>query len=197
MKNYSEKELTIIGGVLKLARSGCSLEDVTAKQIADAAGVGKATIYDYFSSKEEIIINALVYTLDCQNTDMRQRLSQTEVYKEKIMLLFNEIINTVENSFSIFNFIISIGGPPAVMEYFKRADGCGLMCDIVKDILDTFKSVIEYGTKSGNIKSEDEDYIWMTLTAVIFSVGRERKVKKLPREKICENAYEMFSKALS
>ncbi|MBQ3008643.1 MAG: helix-turn-helix transcriptional regulator, partial [Oscillospiraceae bacterium] len=40
---------------------------MTAKQIAEAAGVGKATIYDYFSSKEEILVQALIYTLRIQN----------------------------------------------------------------------------------------------------------------------------------
>ena len=56
MKKYTEKELTIFSGVLKLAREGTDLSKITARQIADAAGVGKATIYDYFSTKEEIII---------------------------------------------------------------------------------------------------------------------------------------------
>ena len=40
MRNYSEKEMTIFGGVLKLAREGTDLSRITAKQIADAAGMG-------------------------------------------------------------------------------------------------------------------------------------------------------------
>lgn len=48
MNKYSEKEIQIFSGVLKLAGQGLDLSRITARQIADAAGMGKATIYDYF-----------------------------------------------------------------------------------------------------------------------------------------------------
>lgn len=197
MDRYSEKELNILGGVLKLARSGCKLRDVTVKQIADAAKVGKATVYDYFSSKEEIIVKALIHTLCRQNTDLRQRLEKTEGYKEKLMLVFCEIIDTVENSFSIFNLVISLGGPGKVREYFKLTDSCGMLGEAMSEVADTFSSIVAFGIASGDIKATDRDYIQMVFTSVIFSVGRERKQKRLPKDKICSNAYEMMSKALA
>lgn len=54
-REYSPKETAVFEAVLKLAGQGVNLAAVKVQQIADAAGVGKGTLYEYFKSKEEIL----------------------------------------------------------------------------------------------------------------------------------------------
>ena len=48
----SEKELAIYQGVLRLLEQGADIHALKASDIAAAAGLGKGTLYNYFSSKE-------------------------------------------------------------------------------------------------------------------------------------------------
>ena len=54
-RSDSEKEIAIYEGVCKLIRQDVNLSQVTASEIAQAAGIGKGTLYNYFSTKDEII----------------------------------------------------------------------------------------------------------------------------------------------
>ena len=197
MREYTEKELTIFGGVLRLAQEGISLQDMTAKQIAEAAGVGKATIYDYFSSKEEILVQALIYTLRIQNEKTSAALEKLTTYRDKMMYLYNGLIDTTENSFSIFNIVTSMGGPEKAHTYFRQTDSCSLMGEAVEEVMDTFRKVTVFGMETGAITETDRKYITMTVTSTMFAVGKFRSEKTLPREEICSNAYKMLIKALN
>lgn len=61
MRTYSEKQLVVLQSVIRLMEGGADLREVKASDIAQAAGIGKGSLYLYFSSKEDIILNALLY----------------------------------------------------------------------------------------------------------------------------------------
>ena len=193
MRNYSEKEMTIFGGVLKLAREGTDLSRITAKQIADAAGMGKATIYDYFSSKEEIIVKALVFALENQNMAMREKLARLSSFRERMMAIFGEILNTVENSSSVYNIITGSEIKQAVI---SEAEKC-LLEETAAEINITLMNVLRRAVEKGEIACSDMEYASMAMTGVIFTTGKYRAEKRLPRNTICENSYKMLIKALS
>ncbi|MDR3084449.1 MAG: TetR/AcrR family transcriptional regulator [Streptomyces sp.] len=52
-------ERAIIDGVMKLIEDGVPLADLSIERIARTAGVGKATIYRRWSSKEDLFIDAV------------------------------------------------------------------------------------------------------------------------------------------
>lgn len=197
MREYSEKELVIFNGVFKLAQQGINLSDITARQIAEAAGIGKATIYDYFSSKEEILVQALVYAMEKQIEATDSRLASIDTFKGKMMFIYGDIINKVENSLSVFAFLTSMGGTEKLRSYFQQTGHCRMISGIGAGIENTLRSVISYGRAQGDITVTDRDYTYMTVTANIFTVGKARTDRKIPREKICENAYTMLLKALN
>lgn len=60
-REHSPKEAAVFEAVLKLAGQGVNLAAVKVQQIADAAGVGKGTLYEYFNSKEEILHGTVHY----------------------------------------------------------------------------------------------------------------------------------------
>ena len=57
-----EKKTQVYLGVISLVQQGRSLNELKVSEIAEASGIGKGTCYEYFSSKEEIIRETLLYT---------------------------------------------------------------------------------------------------------------------------------------
>ena len=60
------REKAIFEAVLSLGEQGQDLTALTVRQIAGAAGIGKGTVYEYFSSKEEILRELTAYCLDSE-----------------------------------------------------------------------------------------------------------------------------------
>lgn len=61
---YTDKQIQVFTGVLALARQGVDMGSLRVQQIADAAGLGKGTLYEYFSSKEEILAGTVHWSLN-------------------------------------------------------------------------------------------------------------------------------------
>ena len=50
-----EREIALYEAALRLIARGVSPAAMKVQQIADEAGIGKGTVYEYFASKEEIL----------------------------------------------------------------------------------------------------------------------------------------------
>lgn len=61
MTNPPEKMRLMFEAVSEFVREQRDISKITVKDITEKAGIGKGTAYEYFSSKEEIIANALMY----------------------------------------------------------------------------------------------------------------------------------------
>ena len=69
MKEYNAKERAVFEAVLRLAGQGVDLASLKVQQIADEAGMGKGTLYEYFKSKDEILQGTIVC---CLADELRQ-----------------------------------------------------------------------------------------------------------------------------
>lgn len=59
-----QKEIAIYEAVLCLVAQGADLSALKVQQIAEAAGIGKGTVYEYFASKDGILAGLTDYCLD-------------------------------------------------------------------------------------------------------------------------------------
>jgi len=64
--------------------------ETTMREIAEAAGVGKSTLYDYFHTKDEILLAAVEAEIDDLTEQTRQIAGRPIATQEKL----NEIIST-------------------------------------------------------------------------------------------------------
>lgn len=60
-KNHSDKEISIFIAVLTLLHQGKQLHELTMASIAEKANIGKSTAYEYFTSKEQLLKEAIEY----------------------------------------------------------------------------------------------------------------------------------------
>ena len=75
-KTYSPKEIAAFRGLLQLAAGGNCFSNIKVQDIATAAGIGKGTLYEYFSSKEDILSCTMLYTLQQFADWMEQQITR-------------------------------------------------------------------------------------------------------------------------
>ncbi len=200
--NYSEKEINIFNGVLRLAKSGVDLSKITAQQIADSAGVGKATIYDYFSSKEEIVQGALLYSISAEAARFASAMDATPDFKQKMLLIYSGIISHTADTGSVFSLILDSGTPPK-----SDRDAMEKMSAPLKELVQQFISILHDVLADGHAQGElamdinnpqQKDYVAMVLFGSLSAAAHMRHSCTEPtRRQIVENAYKMLVKAMN
>lgn len=83
-KEYSPKEIAVFEGLFQLAASGKSFSGIKVQDIATAAGIGKGTVYEYFTSKEEILSSAILFALDQILNWMEEILSDQRSFRQTL-----------------------------------------------------------------------------------------------------------------
>lgn len=92
-KELSPKVLAAYKAVIELFAEGADLNTLTVSEITARAGIGKGTVYDYFSNKEEILAGALYYEMNVACGELYERLKDKENLYEKI----EQILLDMEN----------------------------------------------------------------------------------------------------
>lgn len=92
-EKYSQKEIAVYHGVLKLIREGAAIPALKAADIAKAAGIGKGTLYNYFESKEEILARTVLYTLENQLQSSFDEVKQADGFQKKCEVLFGLLLS--------------------------------------------------------------------------------------------------------
>lgn len=72
--DYSPKQIALFQSVVSLLEDGVSAANMKVSDIAVRAGVGKGTTYEYFSSKEEMIVRAIFYDIQIKMTELEGRI---------------------------------------------------------------------------------------------------------------------------
>ena len=61
-----EREIALYEAALRLIARGVNPAAMKVQQIADEAGIGKGTVYEYFASKEEILHGMALHCFDTE-----------------------------------------------------------------------------------------------------------------------------------
>lgn len=200
--NWSPKEISIFNGVLKLARQGADITKITSRQIASAAGMGKATIYDYFSTKEEIIFAALTWSMSRQAAEFSSAMDSIPDFETKMRTIYGGIIDRVTDTGSIFHLLLQISGGRK-QGYFTASTACGPIHSQLMEFIQILYAVLSSGYKQGVLKTDvsqpqNTDYVRMVFISTVFAVASRAGDKQHPQQPqtIIENAYKMLVKAL-
>ena len=87
----------------RIAKSSCNLflekgyENITISEIAKVAGIGKGTIYEYFSNKEDIIFELMASLQEEYDPKLNEKLDQNITVKEKVISLFDIFLSDDED----------------------------------------------------------------------------------------------------
>ena len=83
----SEKVQKMYEAISSLVQEKKDISTLKVQDITSRAGIGKGTAYEYFSSKEEIIVHASLWLCFQQNREMAKELEQFNGFQSKFMFL--------------------------------------------------------------------------------------------------------------
>lgn len=148
------KKQLIIGALHDLISAGSSPESVTVSQIAAKAGIGKGTVYEYFSCKEDIFKEAVISSAIYHLKNMFSILDSGKSYKDTQIEMADYILKIIHKNKVFFEYMLK--GFDSGSEY--------RFCEIGRDFINTYKddittlvrSLIQKGMDEGIISSVPE-----------------------------------------
>ncbi len=81
----------LYNAVLELISQGVDVNTIKVSDITQKAGIGKGTAYDYFDTKEDIIICALIHAVAGMIARIKVELSLYHTFQEQVEKLFDAV----------------------------------------------------------------------------------------------------------
>lgn len=175
-KRVFPKVEALYKAVMELLLEGKEIRNMKVSEITQRAGIGKGTAYEYFKSREELLIHALDYFQKSWTDSIQEEVSRRCGFMEKISCLFDfldEIMGkirkeAIEEICDIFFF----------SPIFRKEKKCGMIGQLYR--------IVEDGRRGGELKDAfPDEYIVLALHGKIFSYVSYRIGVKDSIKSIC------------
>ncbi|MGI6152910.1 MAG: TetR/AcrR family transcriptional regulator [Christensenellaceae bacterium] len=195
-QEFQPKEIDIFKGIIGLIKQGKPPYALTAAEIAAAAGIGKGTLYEYFSSKDESIEKAVLYHIYESIEGVLRALETRKGFREKYYVLM-ELIEKNVASVPYFDLLNSV-----MQRHMKT-----VMCD--KETLAELRSIasgvirklVEAGKEEGLFRAGgDTAYVYVAiysaLTGYTLLLLDKTATEMTDTDLLKEQSYTMLERAL-
>ena len=102
------KMKALFAAVIDLLKDGYEMTDLTVAVIADRAGIGKGTTYEYFRSKEELLAGALNYTVYMYFSKIWERVSAEKNFEGMIYALLDSAMDPENMPMEVFGKLFAL-----------------------------------------------------------------------------------------
>ncbi len=189
-KSSSDKRERILQAALKVF-SHKSFHQVKVEEIASQAGVGKGTVYEYFSSKEELLQNALKVSSERHMDIFDRCLESPRPFWERVKMIIELHINFLKDHEEMARF---------VMESHSRPLGelKGWMLKKRSQRLEKVKAILQRGIDEGEIRDlevETASRLFLGLTFSVFA-GFMFFDKMLPQEEMVDTILDILRRGM-
>lgn len=198
--NYAEKEIIIFKGLINLIKDGKNPYTITVSNIAEAANIGKGTLYDYFSSKKEIISQALLYFIELEIESACNRIESKNTFKEKFYEILLLITEGLDDNSSTINILLSTG---SIRGFYRDLldENCNTkyFLDKVNNIME---DLLEVGYNEGVIDRKGDKFYKMmairgSLSGFSHYLNKRNMYKGISIDLAMDTAYTILLKTLS
>lgn len=197
---YSDKEIDIFNGLIELIKGGANPYSIKVSDIALASNVGKGTIYDYFSSKEEAISKAIIFNINNEVSVALERLKSKKYFKDRFYELLQIIIDNFETNICTLKMLLSTGGLQEFYEYLidDKYDLSKLMLIINEEV----DALLEMGFKEEIIKTSESKYyqimaIQGALSGFSHYMGQRNFFENISIKEAMDTSYRILVKSLN
>lgn len=99
------KVLLMYDAVQQLIGEGCSVSQIRVSSITERAGIGKGTAYEYFDSKEEILVGAFIFYVRSLAEEMNRQLRPLGSLREQVNYIFDELDRDSHKKYCFVHFV--------------------------------------------------------------------------------------------
>ncbi len=144
-----KKERILEAALIEFCENGISKTKVS--NIAERAGVGHGTVFNYFNSKDDLAKELYIYCKENFINSLKKNVGQQMDYREKLRTVY-------------FNILKYFRGNPDQYKYFNLASILNQVDEETKEkgyaiMLDEFGAFVREGIEKGVIKKMDEKYL--------------------------------------
>lgn len=204
MKNVfepSEKVQKMYEAVATFVQEKKDLATVTVSDITSRAGIGKGTAYEYFSSKEEIIVHASLWICFQQIQAMAEAIGKQQGFREKFLCLLEWIENHREyNQLVLKATKGSFGGK---CEKIKSCVPQELALQVKEYITSQVNTLLEQGYQEGLFTEQNVEKRVIIFYGTLMQYGfgsmnrQEFSNMEMSQEQLKEFTYDCMIKSLN
>ena len=160
------------------------LSTVKVVDITSAAGIGKGTAYEYFSSKEEIIASAMTYEYKTKITELVECMFAQQGFKKRVMnvmewifenqeynQLFSHIFREILGEKCLFSAAQNSIPPQKEMEPKEDAEKSGIMGEGIRYINTILSQLMSEAYEEGVITEADPQRRNITVFSAMVQYG--------------------------
>ncbi|NLW12190.1 MAG: TetR/AcrR family transcriptional regulator [Clostridiaceae bacterium] len=171
-EKYSEKEIAIFNGIVELLDQGRQIHDLKVSDISAAAGIGKSTAYEYFSSKEDILRQATRYHVIREYEALSSFVTGHKSFIELLEQALDYIVDMLGNRFpSLLIMFMSLDSSEVEL---LISEDCELISELQSGVNQLFETVRLAGLRDGLInKSIDADDSRFVISGMLSAFFQE------------------------
>lgn len=197
---YSEKEIAIFNGVIKLIKSGIDPYLIRVQEIAAAANVGKGTIYEYFRTKEEAISKAILYYLHHEIETAYARIREKKVFQAKFEAFLDIVKEFFDNNSSTLNLLLAAGGIQEFYSYLRHEQQ--ELQEITANVKRVIAHLLQSGYREGALNLQESPYyqhmaVHGAVSGFVQYLGQKELYAGTSVEEAKSVAYKLLLKALN
>lgn len=157
------KVLKLYEAVSQLVEEGADPGTLRVSTITDRAGIGKGTAYEYFDSKDEIVIYAVVYQMQTAMVELEKGLLERKTFQEQMNYLLDEVSAQEgrQNSFLKLIHLLTDNS-----EFSRQVQG--IMASAAHEkyrLIQLFRKLLGAAVERGELRTD------LPLDYMVFSMG--------------------------
>lgn len=201
--NPPDKVMKMFDAVLELVSEKAELTSLKVQDITTRAGIGKGTAYEYFDSREDIILFALLYDYSKKIQRLQQRFQKQDSFQEQCYLVMDWLVENGEYNSSflhMLHWIFRDGDPCMEIQQKIPEEIFGAMEGF---LLNECDAMLERAYQDGAIKETDVIKRRLAFGKLIMEViftqapGPGQKYFQMNFNKMKDHAYNSLLKELS
>ena len=116
--SIAPKEEAIFLAVLQLVAEGRDLGGIRISEIAETAGIGKGTVYEYFPSRDDLLIGAVLYHRQKVYETIRRDILAADTFQARLEVGAKHLIQCLECGTSALGFFPQRSLPEVIRRRF-------------------------------------------------------------------------------
>jgi len=145
----------ILDAVISYIQEHPTLNQLSVSKIAQRAGLGKSTVYDYFDTKDALLEEAYLYLLKKYHKLLVRDVPMT-TYEEALKAILKNILAVIKDAKLIMDTIFNID---KAREMFKSNQCSVKINGIQESIRQMFEEISRLGVKEGVLTIQANPYI--------------------------------------
>ena len=138
----------ILSAVISHIKEGDNLEQITISKIAAEAEIGKSTVYEHFSSKEDLVSETYLYLLNHYETILLSDIENMD-FKRAFIEQIEKILFVMKDAKIIMNAIMNIDQASMIHQGKQMEAHAAVIRDKMKE---RFTSIFKLGIIEGIIE---------------------------------------------